>query len=520
MNPPTPRRDRVAGVLLHPTSLPGPHGVGDLGAGAYRFVEFLERARQGLWQIMPLAPVGLGNSPYAAGSAFAGNPLLIALDQLVGRGWLDPGSIEAAPFPAERADYAAAGEIKERCLRQAFARFGRVASAEDRVAFATFAEAESHWLADYALFCAIKHSQGGRFWLEWPRPLRLREAGALVAAAKDLADEVAFHQWVQWLFAGQWESVRSYANVRGIRIIGDIPIFVALDSADVWTHRHQFLLDEHGRPTVVAGVPPDAFSETGQRWGNPLYAWDRMAADGYRWWVARFKATFRHVDVVRLDHFRGFQAYWEVPATEETAINGRWVPGPGQALFDAVSDALGHLPIVIEDLGEITPDVIQLAATLGFPGMKVLQFAFGDDAGRDPVGDSPYLPHNFVQDCVVYSGTHDNDTSAGWYAHLGDAERESLLCYAPWVADEPAGSLVRMAYASVADWAIVPLQDVLGLGSEGRMNVPGVPDGNWEWRFAPEALTDAHAARLSGLVGAYGRARAAASSQIGARAGV
>jgi 4-alpha-glucanotransferase len=498
-------RSRAAGVLLHPTSLPGPHGVGDLGAGVYRFVEFLEAARQTLWQVMPLGPVGLGNSPYAARSAFAGNPLLIALDQLVGRGWLDQADVHGPDFPPHWAQYTAASELKLAALGRAFERFGRLASGSERGDFDRFRERQRAWLDDYALFTALQEAHDGRGWSDWEPGLALREPAALADARSRLDERVRFHQFVQWLFFGQWSAARRYANERGIRIVGDIPIFVAEDSADVWAHRHLFHLDAAGRPTVVAGVPPDYFSATGQRWGNPLYNWVRLAEDGYRWWIDRFRATLELVDVVRLDHFRGFQGFWEVPAEDETALGGRWVAGPREALFDAVAAALGRVPMIVEDLGEITPDVIELRERLGFPGMKVLQFAFGEDARDVPTGRNLYLPHNYEPNFVVYTGTHDNDTTVGWFAGLGQAERAAVLRYLGTDGRDIAGDLIRLAFGSVARWAIVPLQDILGLGSEARMNVPGRPAGNWTWRYTEETLTPDHAARLGELTATYGR---------------
>jgi 4-alpha-glucanotransferase len=473
---------RAAGILLHPTSLPGPHGIGDLGAAAYRFVETLEAARQTIWQLMPLGPVGLGNSPYAASSAFAGFPLLIALDQLTGRGWLDQGDLEAPDFPPSQVQFQGADAFKIERLRKAFGRFEQGASAEDRASLEAFQDRQRAWLDDFALFMALKDAHGGSGWMDWERPLALREPNALAKARQDLAADERFHQWVQWIFFGQWAAVRKHANDRGIMIVGDIPIFVALDSADVWVHREQFQMDDE-QPKVVAGVPPDAFSKTGQRWGNPIYDWDRMAETGFRWWLDRFKATLELVDTVRLDHFRGFAAYWSVPADEETAINGEWVPGPGKTLFDAVAAELGHIPMIVEDLGEITPDVIVLREALGFPGMKVLQFAFGDDARVTPQGENPYLPHNYEPNCVVYTGTHDNDTTVGWLASLSDEERESVLRYIGTDGSRIARDLTRLAHQSVAAVAVIPLQDLLELGPEARMNVPGRPEHNWTWRY-------------------------------------
>jgi 4-alpha-glucanotransferase len=502
--PAPPAMPRGAGILLHPTSLPGPHGIGDLGASAYRFVEMLEVARQTIWQLMPLGPVGLGNSPYAASSAFAGFPLLIALDQLVGRGWLDDGDLEAPEFPPHHVQFDAAHSFKMKRLKKAFGRFEQAPSGEDRASLDAFLKQHRAWLDEYALFMALKEAHGGAGWMDWDRPLALREPDALAKARQTHATEIRFHQWVQWIFFGQWASIRTYANERGIMIVGDIPIFVALDSADVWVNRDQFQMDEE-QPKQVAGVPPDAFSKTGQRWGNPLYAWDRMAKGGYRWWLDRFKATLELVDTVRLDHFRGFAAYWSVPAEEETAMNGAWVPGPGRALFDALAADLGPIPMIVEDLGEITPDVIALREELGFPGMKVLQFAFGDDVWTIPQGENPYLPHNYEPNCAVYTGTHDNDTTVGWFASLSDEERASVLRYIGGDGSRIARDLTRLAHQSVAAVAVIPLQDLLELGAEGRMNVPGRPEDNWTWRYTEDMVQHEQLMWLADLTAATAR---------------
>lgn len=502
-SPATPNL-RKAGILLHPTSLPGPHGVGDLGAAAYRFVEVLEAARQTVWQMMPLGPVGMGNSPYAASSAFAGFPLLIALDQLMGRGWLDASDLHAPHFPPAQVQFDGAATFKMERLRKAFGRFEQAGSAEDRTALAKFKDRQRGWLDEYALFMALKDAHGGSGWMDWAPALALREPVALAAARQEQAEDIRFHQFVQWVFFDQWAAVRKYANDRGIIIVGDIPIFVALDSADVWVHREQFQMDG-AQPKVVAGVPPDAFSKTGQRWGNPIYNWEKMAETGYSWWLDRFRATLELVDTVRLDHFRGFAAYWSVPADEETAIKGTWAPGPGKALFDALEAELGHTPLIVEDLGEITPDVIALREALGFPGMKVLQFAFGDDAHGVPQGQNPYLPHNYDPNYVVYSGTHDNDTTVGWFKSLSREEQASVRRYIGTDGSRIARDLTRLAYQSVANIAVIPLQDLLELGPEGRMNVPGRPEHNWTWRFTEGMIQPEHAEWLADLTAATAR---------------
>ncbi len=493
------RLPRTSGLLLHPTSLPGGSGIGDLGGEAYRFVDFLVAAGQQVWQILPLGPTGYGNSPYAARSAFAGNPLLISLEQLRADGLLDPDELPPGD-PSDRVDFDAVIPAKLAALRRAAERFAERADETQRQEYGRFRAEHAAWLEDYALFMAAHEASGARSWTEWAPALAQRDAHALVVFAREHASEVEFHRVTQFFFWRQWSGLRRYANERGIRIMGDIPIFVAFDSADVWSQRGEFWLDEKGRPTVVAGVPPDYFSETGQRWGNPLYRWEEMATRGYGWWVERFRHLLRLVDIIRIDHFRGFAANWEIPAQNETAVEGRWVTGPGRDLFATARAALGDLPIVVEDLGLITPDVIALREELGYPGMKVLQFAF--DSGPT----NPFLPHRFEQNLVVYTGTHDNDTTVGWFAERQGAEREYALRYLRSDGHEIAWDLIRLAMASVADTAIVPVQDVLELGSEARMNFPGHAEGNWAWRLLPGQLTEAHAARLQELAETYGRA--------------
>lgn len=498
--------ERAAGILLHPTSLPGPHGSGDLGETAYRFVDWLARARQGIWQILPLGPTGFGNSPYATRSAFAGNPLLIALDRLREQGWLDAGDLADPPgADPDRIEFEPLLRWKQERLRHAYARFTAQADAAQREQLYQFEQVEAGWLDDFAGFMALREAQHGAPWNRWPTELRLRRPEALDDTRQQFAGEIGYQRFVQWLFAEQWSELKRYANQRGVRLLGDIPIFVAYDSADVWARPELFRLDAAGEPVAVAGVPPDYFSATGQRWGNPLYRWDELARRGYDWWIARFRHALRQADVVRIDHFRGFESCWEIPASEPTAINGRWQPGPGTALFDAVREALGTLPLVAEDLGLITPEVEALRKAVGAPGMRVLQFAFGGDARN------PYLPHNYAADTVVYTGTHDNDTTAGWWAAAGEAERDHARRYLARDGSDIAHDLIRLAYGSVAELAIVPVQDVLGLGSEARINLPGRPEANWAWRLRPDALRDDHADWLAGLAELYGRAPAAAT---------
>jgi 4-alpha-glucanotransferase len=491
---------RTSGILLHPTSLPGPGGIGDLGDAAYRFVDWLVEAKQRRWQIMPLGPTGYGDSPYASLSALAGNPMLISLDRLVDAGIVRDGVLERPPaFPAERIDFGDVIPWKTRMLRAAFADFTANASAEQHADFAAFRELHEGWLANYALFAAVKAAHDGAPWNQWDRAIARREDAAVDRWRTEQAEQIRFQEWLQWLFFKQWQQVREYANARDIKIIGDIPIFVAFDSADVWANTDLFFLDEAGDPTVIAGVPPDYFSPTGQRWGNPLYRWDVLADRGYDWWIERFRMMLTLVDIIRIDHFRGFAAYWEVPAAEETAINGQWVPGPGAALFEAVRSALGTLPIIAEDLGLITPDVEALRVQLGFPGMAVLQFAWGGDAANI------YLPHNHAHDQLIYTGTHDNDTTVGWWQAADDDIRDHVRVYLNTSGEDIAWDFIRTILASIADTAIIPMQDVLSLGTEARMNLPGQALGNWNWRMRKDQLDSTVAQRLATLTSFYGR---------------
>ena len=494
---PTPR---ASGLLVHPTSLPGPHGIGDVGSGAYQFVDFLKAAAQQLWQVLPLGPVGHGNSPYAARSAFAGNPLLISLPRLADEGLLTAADLGSIPVvPVGPVDYEAVEARKLPLLRRAF---GNLPSAPAglRAEFGRFCESHGSWLRDYALFAALHEAFDGAPWVEWEPDLAHRQPASLARAEARLAEEVRFHSFLQFAFFRQWTALKRYAHARGIRVIGDLPIFVAHDSADVWSRPELFRLGPDGRSLVVAGVPPDHFSKTGQLWGNPIYDWEAMAQNGYAWWIERVRGALEQVDVLRLDHFRGFQAYWEVPATEETAANGRWVKGPGTRLFAALREALGELPFIAEDLGLITPEVEALREQLGLPGMKVLQFAFDDDP------DNPYLPHNYERNSVVYTGTHDNDTARGWYTNADPDTQHFVRLYLGRDGHDIAWDLIRLALSSVADWAVIPLQDVLDLGSEARMNTPGRLGGNWTWRCESHQLADLTAVRLAELTRIYGRA--------------
>jgi 4-alpha-glucanotransferase len=485
---------RRAGILLHPTSLPGGRASGSLGPDAYRFVDFLAASGMSLWQMLPLGPTHLDGSPYQCLSVHAGNSALISLRQLAEWGWLGAEEVPAGVTP----------ERRRALLGHARAGFERHASEEARAAYGWFVGAHTAWLDDFALYMAVRDEQGGAPWLDWPAPLRDREAAALARARSRLADAVEQVRFEQFIFFRQWLALRHYANERDILLFGDVPIFVAHDSAEVWAHREYFALDEHGTAQFVAGVPPDYFSATGQRWGNPHYDWERMQAEGFRWWVERLRTQLELFDLVRVDHFRGFESYWEIPAAAETAVEGRWVKAPGAKLFKAFTEAFPRLPLVAEDLGVITPEVEALRRRYRLPGMKVLVFAF--DGGAD----NPYLPHNHVPDCVAYTGTHDNDTTRGWFDSL-DAESQAYVCeYLGSPAEPMPWPLVRAALASVADLAVVPLQDVLGLGSEHRMNTPGTASGNWTWRFNWEQVPDDLAARLRRMAEIYGRLAASA----------
>ena len=496
---------RASGILLHPSSLPGPHGSGDFGPAAYHFVDWLAAAKQRLWQILPLGGIGPGNSPYMSSSAFAGNLLLIDLADLQRSGWLDEADLlPDASFSDARVRFGEVVPWRMARLFKAVTCFMQIAVAADRADFADFCALESSWLDDYALFMALAELHPGSDWCDWPAPLAHRDPKALRRVDAEHAARIAFWKFSQWCFFTQWKRLRAYANARGIKIIGDAPIFIAYQSAEVWARPELFELDADGRATVIAGVPPDFFSATGQRWGNPLYRWTAHAAEGYAWWIERVRRIFELVDIVRIDHFRGFAGYWEIPVTEPTAIHGRWLPGPGAALFQAIEAALGKLPIIAEDLGVITPDVDALRQTFGLPGMRILQFAFGEDGHDD--NTNAYLPHNFDTDTVVYTGTHDNNTTQGWWAGAAPTQRYYVLDYLG--STQPVDihwQLIRTACASVANTAIYPLQDVLGLGSADRMNLPGQGEGFWEWRFTWDQIQPAQAARLARFCVLYRR---------------
>ncbi len=489
---------RAAGILLHPTSLPGSFGIGDLGPRAHAWVDALAKARQSYWQILPLGPTGSGDSPYQSFSAFAGNVNLLSPEALVHDGLIQANDLARIHLPDDAVDYERVTEFKRGLLARAWAAYQAGAAPRLRTAFEAYTAQEAGWLDDFALYMALKSAHNGVSWQDWPRPLVLREPAALARTRQELHDTVGLHQFGQFLFERQWQALKTHAQENGVRLIGDIPIFVAGDSADVWAHPELFLLDQQRRPTFVAGVPPDYFSATGQLWGNPLYDWDALKRSGYGWWAARLRATLRQVDLVRIDHFRGFEAYWEIPAGLPTAKVGRWVPGPGAGLFEALRRELGALPLIAENLGLITPEVEALRKEVGAPGMRVLQFAFSGP-------DNTYLPHHYDRNTVVYTGTHDNDTTVGWFVTREGDEERFVRRYVPGVERDPAGALFRLAWSSVADTAVAPLQDVLRLGTEARMNRPGVPANNWRWRFRASALTEAVIEELAELTELYDR---------------
>lgn len=499
------RWPRSAGVLLHPTSLPGPFGIGDFGDEAVAWLDFLVDSETSLWQILPLGPTGFGNSPYSSYSSFAGNPLLISPRQLARDGLIDDGDLRAAARPSGgRVDFAEAKLIKDRLLRAAYEAFSKGQSADLRPDLDRFRAVNGSWLGDFCLFMALKDMQGGKAWSDWPRDLRDRDAGALTSAAEELSPEIDFHEFVQFVFSRQWNELRARASDRGITIIGDLPIYVAGDSADVWVNRHLFRLDGEGRPTAVAGVPPDNFSATGQLWGNPLYDWDAHAGEGYAWWIERFRAVTGRVDIVRIDHFRAFADYWEVPPNSDTAEVGRWRPGPGAAVFEALASAVGDLDLIAEDLGDLSPHVSALREQLGLPGMKVLQDAFETDLTHE------FLPHNYPVDCIAYTGTHDNNTCIGWYESAPRSHRRLADRYLDWDDHDVAWTMIRAVWESKAMFAISPLQDFLRLGSAARMNSPGTAEGNWDWRAEREALTPELAEEMRALNRHTGRASSSA----------
>jgi len=502
---------RSSGILLHPTSLPGAYGIGELGAEAHAFADFLHDAGQRIWQVLPLGPTGYGDSPYQCFSAFAGNPLLISMDELVERGYLERADLAERPAFAENiVDFGAVIAWKLPLLRKAFESFRRGSGAELQ-RFDDFCARHATWLEEFALFMALKDEHNLVSWTEWEPELALRDPAALARARERSGDDIECNKFIQFVFEEQWCELKAHCACNDIRIMGDLPIYVALDSADVWDNHSLFELNEDGKPRVVAGVPPDYFSATGQLWGNPIYRWEEHARTGYAWWIARFRRVLELVDMIRLDHFRGFEAYYEIPAGETTAVNGAWVKGPGAGLFAALKSALGDLPIVAENLGVITPEVESLRNQFDFPGMAILQFAFGNDPQAPD-----FKPHNYTHHLVAYTGTHDNDTVLGWWNSQAGAgsirsaeDVEKEMAYARRYLNSDGSDInwvmIRALIASVANTVLYPLQDVLGVGSEGRMNLPGSSSGNWRWRFREGALTPSIAAQLKEWATTYER---------------
>jgi 4-alpha-glucanotransferase len=495
--------DRKCGILLPVFSLPSKYGIGDLGQEAYRFVDFLREAGQSIWQILPLNPTNLAydNSPYSSSSAFAGNHLLIDPDNLVGWGYLDKDDVTGIPdFKDNEVEYEMVIKFKIDLLERAFARFRDIDNKEE---FANFCEGQSYWLDDYALFVALKSANDKKAWYDWPQGQRDRDPEALQEAANEYSSRIEREKFYQYVFYKQWNSLKGYCNESGVQILGDLPIYVNADSADTWGHQEIFKLGADKKPEMVSGVPPDYFSETGQLWGMPTYHWDRMQENGFKWWLERLRHTLTLYDCVRIDHFRGLVAYWEVPSTESTAVNGKWIPVPHEEFFAAVLSSFNNAPIIAEDLGIITEDVREVMRTHGFPGMKILQFAFGED---DP--DHPYLPHNYEPNFVVYTGSHDNNTTRGWFdAEVNENIIQRLERYIgnKVTAKNVHNSMIRLAYASVAKWAIIPLQDILGLDQGSRVNNPSTGEGNWKWRLSSEVLNEGIANQLRELASIYGR---------------
>ncbi|HEX8231375.1 MAG TPA: 4-alpha-glucanotransferase [Chloroflexia bacterium] len=495
-------RRRSSGILLHPSSLPGPWGIGDLGPQANTFVDFLHATGQQLWEVLPLGPTGYGDSPYQSLSAFAGNPNLVSPDLLVQEGLLSSDDLAGIePLPEGQVDYGAVIPLKRHLLQLAHQRLRSGASPELLGPLRSFRTAQQDWLEEFALFAALKNAHGGAEWPSWEEELGRRDARALARARQELADEIEFQVFSQFIFFRQWLGLKAYANERGVHIVGDIPIFVGHDSADVWVHQDIFFLDDAGRMTAVAGAAPDFHIKTGQLWGNPLYRWDVLKERRYDWWVQRFRMALTQADILRLDHFRGFANFWEVPADAENAASGRWAPGPGADLFEVVAQELGPLPLVAEDLGLITPDVHALRQQLRYPGMKVLIEGFYQGA------DNPYLPHNFAHDFMVYPGTHDMPTILGWWANASPTVQNNTRLYIGVDGHDIAWDLIRLALASVADMAVIQMQDLLELDNGARLNSPGTTTGNWTWRYRPEQLTQTVAARLEMLTRIYGRSR-------------
>ncbi len=494
---------RASGVLLHPTSLPSRFGIGDLGENAYRFVDFLANSDQQIWQILPIGPTGYGNSPYLSYSALAGNPLLISPAILQQQDLLTQEELDRLPnFPLDQVDFQRVIETKMPLLRLASDRFKAQATAEDNEELVRFCNRHNDWLSDYALFMSLKQAHGGESWNQWSADIASRQPQAMAQWATELAEEIFFHKFVQYQFYCQWQNLRSYANEKGIKLFGDIPIYVAHDSVDVWAHRDIFRLDpKTGEASLMAGVPPDYFSETGQLWGNPVYNWEELEKTDFHWWIRRVEAILEYVDIIRIDHFRGFQAYWAVPQGEDTAMNGTWLDAPGDEFFQRLDKQLGKLPIVAEDLGVITPEVEALRDKFNFPGMKILQFAFDDNRANG------FLPFNYTnRNCVVYTGTHDNNTTVGWFYERSPEAQANVTDYLGCVGEDGIHwAMIRLALSSVGNTVVLPFQDILGLGTDAKMNTPSQPTGNWSWRCRAEAFNDELSGRLKYLTYLYGR---------------
>jgi 4-alpha-glucanotransferase len=491
---------RSSGVILHPSSFPGPDGIGDLGPEAYRWIDFLAEAGCSLWQVLPLGPTGYGDSPYQCFSAFAGNPYLISPVILLDQKLLTRKDLADRPvFPQNAVDFGPVIEWKVTLLDRAYARFSKSNDQKIIQEFQQFCKIQKNWLEDFSLFMAIKESLGGGSWADWPADLRTRQPIALEKFSEEHKTEILKHKFRQFLFHSQWDQVRDYAKLKKVQIIGDIPIFVAYDSSDAWSHPDLFFLSKNGQPTCVAGVPPDYFSPTGQLWGNPLYRWNVHKKTGYSWWMDRIRAVLNLVDFIRLDHFRGFAGYWEIPANMPTAEIGRWVKGPGKDLFKTIEKTFASLPLLAEDLGEITPDVIELRDSVGLPGMKILQFGFASTP------DDPFLPHNYPKNCVAYTGTHDNDTAMGWYQSASAKESDFCRRYLARSGDDISWDMIRAIWSSTAAFTLTPLQDLLSLGTEARMNFPGKPSGNWGWRYTNEQLSGDLLLRLKEVNFLYSR---------------
>jgi 4-alpha-glucanotransferase len=493
---------RTAGILLHPTSLPGKYGIGDLGKNAYKFIDFLKNSGQSLWQIFPLGPTGYGDSPYQCFSAFAGNPLLINPDLLCEKGLLDDSDLKDVPFfDPKNIEFGETIKYKTKLLEQAYSNF-KNNGVELGKNFNKFCDNNKSWLDDYSLFMAVKSHHNGVQWTEWSEDISLRKSCAVKEWTNKLSDEIQYQKFVQFLFNDQWMNLKNYANEKGIKIIGDLPIFIAYDSSDCWANKELFSVDENGKLETVAGVPPDYFSETGQLWGNPLYRWDAMEKNDFAWWRRRFENLFAMVDIVRIDHFRGFDAYWEIPGDAETAINGKWIKAPGKKLFESIKKHLGKLPIIAEDLGVITKSVAELRDEFEFPGIKILQFAFGPD------GDKKFLPHNHIPNCIVHTGSHDNDTTKGFFDKAKEKEPEIYNWaqqYLNFNGEDMCDAAIKAVYASVANTVVIPMQDVLNLGGKARMNFPGKLGGNWTWRFTWDQISKELETKYMTLVDIYER---------------